>query len=382
MPPRVVVTDAEELSVLAVCRGLAAGGYRVTAVAGKEQAAAHWSRSCSEAVVGPNPVTDPQGFVDFLRQLVVKDGYDVLMHGGEGSLLAISEHRAALEPHVKVGLPPHDAVLRSVDRVLLLELAAQAGLPPPESVVCANEEDTRRAAAALGFPVCVKPAQSLLLIDGVLTHRSLTTLENEAGLSSVLADYTPPFILQRFWPGAPVLSCSGLWAGGRLLGATTSRARRTYPPEAGTFSYVETVSPPEHVLDRVGQVVEGIGWEGLFQVDILEGPDGHGLVDFNPRPYRSLALDIKAGANLPALWCDWLLGGDPQPVRGRPGFRYRWESGELQHAMWQLRRRRFRAAGAVFVPRRRTTHTVFALHDPGPFASRLLYRLGLRASGP
>lgn len=205
-------------------------------------------------------------------------------------------------------------------------------------------------------------------------------LDSEADLSSALGQYRPPYILQRFLPGAPVLSCSGLWAGGRLVGVTTSRARRTYPAEAGTFTYVETVSPPPGVLAGVERVVEAIGWEGLFQVDILESPGGYGLVDFNPRPYRSLALDIKAGANLPALWCDWLLGGNPSQVRGRPGFRYRWESGELQHAMWQLRRGRLIEAGAVFVPRRRTTHTVFALDDPGPFASKLLYRLGLRAS--
>ena len=234
-----------------VCRGLAAGGYRVTAVAGKERAAAHWSRACSEPLVCPNPVKETDAFTHFLRHLVEQGDYDVLMHGGEGSLLAISKHRADYEPHVKVGLPPHDVVLRSLDRVALLAFASEVGLPPPESVVCADQDEAHSAAADLGFPLSLKPARSLLEIDGVLSHRSLTMLDSEADLSSALGQYRPPYILQRFLPGAPVLSCSGLWAGGRLVGVTTSRARRTYPAEAGTFTYVETVSPPPGVLAGV-----------------------------------------------------------------------------------------------------------------------------------
>jgi predicted ATP-grasp superfamily ATP-dependent carboligase len=376
MPLQVIVTDAEELSVLAVCRALGRAGYLVTAVSGKPGAASHWSRTVRRSVVGPPPIDDPDGFVELLRTLVQGGEYAALMHGGEGSLLAISERRSTLEPHVRLGLPSHDAVLRGVDRVGLLELAGQVGLPPPDSAVCADRDEAYQAVARVGFPVAVKPARSLLPINGSLEHRSLTVVEDEEELATALDDYSPPFVLQRFEPVVSVLSCSGLYAGGRLLGANTSRSRRTYPPEAGTFSLVETIAPPNGVVDRVEALLGKMGWQGLFQADILETADGRlGLVDFNPRPWRSLALDVHAGVNLPALWCDWLLGKDPAPARGRPGHRFRWEAGEARHALWQLRRGRVLAAAAVLRPRRRTTHSVFSLADPGPFASRIVNRL-------
>src|SRR5947207_4492167 len=44
--PRVLITNAEERSVLAACRSLHDGGYDVTAVSFTRLAAAQWSRSC------------------------------------------------------------------------------------------------------------------------------------------------------------------------------------------------------------------------------------------------------------------------------------------------------------------------------------------------
>jgi hypothetical protein len=92
-----------------------------------------------------------------------------------------------------------------------------------------------------------------------------------------------------------------------------------------------------------------------------------------------VTLDARAGANLPAVWCGWLLGHKPYPVRARAGVRYRWEEGEVCHLLWQLRRGRFRAAAAVVRPHRRVVHAWFRLTDPGPLVARAIY-LGLRAT--
>jgi hypothetical protein len=69
-------------------------------------------------------------------------------------------------------------------------------------------------------------------------------------------------------------------------------------------------------------------------------------------------------------------GRDPQPVRGRPGVRYRWEDGDLKHLLWQLRRARFGAAAAVLVPRRRVAHAYFELRDPLPLGAALAQLAG------
>jgi len=63
MSAPIVITDAEERAVLGACRGLASAGYRVSAVARYRPVATHWSRSCAERVLLPDPrspaVDDP-----------------------------------------------------------------------------------------------------------------------------------------------------------------------------------------------------------------------------------------------------------------------------------------------------------------------------------
>jgi predicted ATP-grasp superfamily ATP-dependent carboligase len=134
-------------------------------------------------------------------------------------------------------------------------------------------------------------------------------------------------------------------------------------------AFSETIIPPRGLLDRAEALVGSLGWQGIFELELLETTDGFAVLDLNPRPYGSLALAVNAGANLPALWCDWLLGRDPAPVVARPGALYRWEDADLKYLFWQLRRGHCRAAARVLVPHRRVTHALFRLTDPAPLAA-------------
>ena len=144
-----------------------------------------------------------------------------------------------------------------------------------------------------------------------------------------------------------------------------------WPTGAGMHSYSETVRVPPGLAGGVRDLLNAVGWQGIFQLQMLELDDGRlSVIDLNPRLFASLALDVSAGANLAAIWCDWLLGRNPSPAIARPGLRYRWEEGELFHLAWQLGHLRLRAAGAVLLPHRRVTHAWFRLSDPGPLLAR------------
>jgi predicted ATP-grasp superfamily ATP-dependent carboligase len=158
-----------------------------------------------------------------------------------------------------------------------------------------------------------------------------------------------------------------------VLALTTSRVVRLWPPLAGMHTFSETIPVPHGIQDRVLALLAGLEWQGIFQLQMLQLPDGRvSVIDLNPRVFASITLDASAGANLAAIWCDWLLGKDPSPVVARPARRYRWEEGELCHVAWQLRHRRLRAAAAAVVPHRRVTHSWFRVTDPGPLVARSL----------
>jgi len=287
-------------------------------------------------------------------------------------LLAISEHRDRLEQSARLGLPPREAVRKSTDKLQLHRVAAFVGLPSPPSRSCAGHFEAAVMAAELGYPVVVKPASSFSRAREGLRQQRVTLVENEAALAGALRPYASPFILQRF-EHAGFLSCTGVIADGRLLALTTSRVPRLWPPIAGMHAFSETVAVPAGLAARVRALLCELGWQGIFQLQMLErAGGGFSVIDLNPRVFASITLDHRAGANLAAIWCDWLLGGRPIPVTASPGFRYRWEEGELCHFVWQLRRGRLRAAASVLLPHRRVVHAWFRVTDPGPLLARAL----------
>ena len=132
----------------------------------------------------------------------------------------------------------------------------------------------------------------------------------------------------------------------------------------------------------VQALLTGIGWEGIFELELIHTEDERFIpIDLNPRPYGSMALAVAAGAPLPAIWCEWVAGGDPQPARAQPGHRYRWEDADMRNGLWQLRHGNLRAAAAAARPRRRVTHAYLRIADPLPLLVRGLNMAHLPARG-
>ena len=120
-----------------------------------------------------------------------------------------------------------------------------------------------------------------------------------------------------------------------------------------------------------------LGWQGIFELELMRRPDGSfASLDLNPRPYGSIALAIRAGADLPAIWAAWLLGERPPYAVARPGVRYRWEDAEIRRVVWELRRGHLAEAAHVALPRRRVVHPHFQWNDPGPLLARGAYFAG------
>jgi predicted ATP-grasp superfamily ATP-dependent carboligase len=373
---RVLVTDVEERSSLAACRGLAQAGYRVTGVASMRPAPGHWSRSCDRRILLADPREDVAAFLAGLEKVLQEQEHTILLPSTDVSSWVISEHRERFARLARLALSDRDAVRRSLSKVHLIEEAQAAGLSTPPSTTCSDESDAIAAARELGFPVVVKPARSFLPVGGRFTQRAVALVTDEAALVDVLPGFGSPFIVQRLEKRGPVVSCAGLMTPERLLAVAVVRWKRCWPPQSGATSFCETIAPPPGLLPRVEGLLGAIGFQGIFELELLElGGGRFSAIDLNPRLFGWLCLPVRAGANLPALLCDWLCGRDPPPVEAVPGVRYRWEDGDLRHFVWQLRRGHIGAAAAVLRPRRRVAHAHFQLRDPAP----LIARVGLLA---
>lgn len=369
---RALVTEVAERGALEACRGLDAAGYEVTGVAQTRLAPGHWSRAVAQRLRLPNPRTDEDAFVDTLAGAVAETWPDVLVPGGEGSMLAISRRRDRFAA-VMHGLPTEDVVDRSLDKLLLLELAENAGLAPPPSEICVSVAEARAAARAIGYPVAVKPPRSIVRTDGGMRQEAIALATDDGSLEEAAAAAAAPFVVQRFVLDPVRLSCAGVRVRGELRAVAVARYLRMWPPRAGAASYAETVEPPARLVAGVEALLEAVGWEGIFEVEVLELPGG-GLaaMDLNPRVFGWMTLAHHAGANLAAIWCDALLGQVGPRVVARAGVAYRWEDAELLHLLRSLRAGRMAEARELLRPRRGAVHGYGRLRDPGPLAARML----------
>jgi predicted ATP-grasp superfamily ATP-dependent carboligase len=378
--PRVLITDAQDRSVLAACRSLGRHGYSVDATASERPAVTHWSRFCANRLWTSDPKAHPAQFVQELSRIVSGEDYDVLIPGTDASLLAISRGRELVEPYVKVGLPAPEIVERSLSKVALLELAAQAGIPAPETAVCAEPEAALEAARRFGYPVMLKSGDVVFERDGELRRLGSAVVHDEPSLQRLLREYGDSWLVQRVEPGA-VLSFAGVMADGRLLAHAVSRYWRTWPPEAGSVAFSETIDPPAGLSEKVHALLAAMGWEGIFELELLEASgDSPSTLDMNPRVYGSLALADRAGAPLPVVWCDWLLRRKSAARAAQPGYRYRWDDAEIRRFGWLVSHGQLRSIPDLIRPRSRTVRAHLWRSDPLPLAARVVALLRHRGA--
>lgn len=366
------MTDGQERWSVAVCRSLHREGFRVAATADSAPRVAHWSRACDVRLTVPDPHVEPLRFALAVEQALSGRGYAVLIPSGDASLVAISRHRDLVEPHLSapIGLPPHEVVAAATDKSQLAAAAAAAGLPSPPTAVCDDVDDALRAAERFGYPVVLKPITSVYEAEGRVWRRGSRRIDDAGELARVAPLFGHPCLIQRAEEGS-VWSSSGVIAGGELLAFSLARYLRTWPADAGNAALTETVEPPDGLARRIEGLVARMGWQGIFELELVRGPDGSfASIDLNPRPYGSIALAIAAGADLPAIWAAWLLGERRPWAVARAGVRYRWEDAEFRRAFWELRHGNLAKAAEVARPHRHVVHPHFRWDDPGPLLAR------------
>jgi predicted ATP-grasp superfamily ATP-dependent carboligase len=376
----VLVTGADGRFAVAACESLSRAGYRVGTVSSEALAPAAWSRFTAARFRATDPRASSRRFAEDVAAIAQREGFATVIFGGDAGLVAASSHREAFTAGIDLGLPSREVVESCLDKVSLEEGARAVGLGAPRTVLCANPEEARSAAAQLGYPLILKPRRSIFGEVGRLQQEGGTIVWDEAGLDAHLPRFGTPCLLQGHVRGR-ILSVGGVFADGKLLSVATSRYIRTWQPDAGNVTFSTTIEAPDGLLERVEALLVTFGWQGVFELELIESPDGHlTAIDFNPRLYGSLALAVAAGAPLPAVWCDWLLRGRAESSIARPGVYYRWADADWRHVWGRLRSGRVGSAISVLRRHRRTTHPYFRHRDPIPGIVRgaQILRLGIR----
>jgi glycosyltransferase involved in cell wall biosynthesis len=238
--------------------------------------------------------------------------------------------------------------------------ASARGVPIPASMIFADAEGLRAAAASLPYPVVLKPEIGKPVI------RAGSAADVEPFLEAIQPGVR--IVVQPVLRG-PVHAVAGVVRDGRVLAWVHQRPRRAWPDALGTSTLIVTTPPEPDLEAHAHALVRDTGHDGVFQAQFMEGL----LLDLNLRLYGSVSLAAAAGVNLPALAvADHVPDGEP--LRARPGVRYRWIEGDLRLAWERVRRRPGSAARVAWdlLPRPGTAHgDASTWGDLGPLVARV-----------
>lgn len=388
MMPRVLVTDGEQRSALAVVRSLGRAGYETYVCSTRERCLAGASRYARASRTAPDPLSEPDAFAAEVRRMLDALAIDVLIPITEPALLALLPLRDRLGG-VRLPFPELATFQRVSDKQAVTTVATQIGIATPrqrvlDSAACA------RAVRDLEFPVVLKPSRSVGETGGERRKVGVRYAANEAEflrqVESMPTQAFPLLVQQRVvGPGIGIFFLT--W-GGERVAVFSHRRIREKPPAGGVSVYCESIPADPRLVEPSEQLIDRLGWQGVAMVEYKfdTATDTPYLMEVNGRFWGSLQLAVDAGVDFPRLLVEAALGRRPAPVTSyRAGVRSRWWWGDVDHLLARLRRTpeelalpadapgRWRVAQEflkLWQPGDRSE--VFRRDDPRPFARETL----------
>ena len=339
---RVLITDGEERSALAVVRSLGQAGHHVIVCSARRRSLAGASRWARERALVPEPLAAPDAYAAAVERLIGATGAEVLLPLSEGSLLALLPQRERLG--VIFPFSSLQSFNRIRDKAEVLEVARRLGIGVPGQRV-APRPAAAPPAAALSFPVVLKPARSVIEGGNGNGGRAKSSVMHAADAGAygaaleAMPDGAYPLLVQEriVGPGAGVFLL--IWDG-EPLAAFGHRRLREKPPSGGVSVYRESAPVDERVLSLSLALLRHFDWRGVAMVEfkIDERTGKPYLMEINGRFWGSLQLAIDAGVDFPALLVAAATGERPAPVRSYGlGVRTRWWWGDVDHLLARVR---------------------------------------------
>lgn len=379
---RVLVTDGNQRSALAVVRALGRAGIDVVAGEVTRRSLASSSRYCRTGFAYPSPYEDPDGFARTVGDTALREGVELVIPMTDIASAILAEYRQErTDFRLPVAVPDIETFWRASDKHSLHHLADELGVPTPTVRYVEADADPEAVAADLTYPCVIKPSRSRRRTEsGWIATSVLRAASREDLLTLVRTrpELRFPFMIQRQIDGAGT-GVFALCDRGEPRLVFAHRRIREKPPWGGVSVLREAVAPDPVAVEYASRLLRALRWHGVGMVEFKkERSTGIPyLMEMNGRFWGSLQLAIDAGLDFPVNLVK-LYGGEPLDVPDsyRRGIRSRWLLGDVDHLLARLTRKAAVPADAPSLPsllvdfcrffRTDTRYEVESLGDPGP----------------
>jgi predicted ATP-grasp superfamily ATP-dependent carboligase len=336
---RILVTDGDNRAALAVVRSLG-HEHEVVVGATHKHSLASVSRWCRDSFAYPDPAKDQQGFLETLRNQVRRRAIDMLIPVADVTTIPVAEHRDEFAP-CRIPVPAAGIIARAADKVGIMALATQLGVPCPRGIVVNTASEGTARAIEIGFPLVVKPGRSRVRVGNRWLSTSVQHARGAQELAKILNELDPaifPVLLQERieGPGIGLFLCCDH---GRPLAVFSHERLREKPPSGGISVLRESIAVDPHSRDYAQRLLGELRWHGVAMVEFKrDNRDGvPKLMEINGRFWGSLQLAIDAEVDFPKLLVRMLDEPNLHAVNNyRTGVRSRWLWGDIDALLMQL----------------------------------------------
>ncbi len=341
---RGIVTDGESRAALAAVRSLGAAGHELHVVASDPGNLAGASRWAASEHLLPDPAAEPARWAACLEEKARELDVDWVLPVTEVAIgTAFAE---GLDARLDLVCPSRDAYEAAIDKHLLLEQGARAGLAAPRGRLVERPDQLEALPDDFAYPVVLKPRRSRILRDGRWVTCDVQIVRDADAFAAAVRSpaMSGGALLQDLVPGFGEAVFVGAHEG-EVLAAFAHRRLREKPPSGGVSVLRESIAPDPVLLEGSRRLVEELRYTGVAMVEFRRSPDGTAyLMEINPRLWGSVQLAIDAGIDFPAIQLALHRGEPVASASATLGVRCRWLLGDLDHMLICLRRAHERRA--------------------------------------
>ena len=406
----VLVTCGHTRAGLAAVRGLGRAGVAVAVAAPQRPALAMWSRYATTTLLLPDAASEAKRFAAAVADELSGRHADGALAATDAALWALSRWRSGLSANAQAFLPPHEAVVLSLDRSALRDRARTLGVAAVPTWRIDSPKDVEPVVLRLQQQVAGADGRLWALVrpmvpsvereDGTRRVATAIPVESVGGMRRLLydrEDLVDGGCLIELRPPGDYLGYGAVCRDGEVIAEVFQERLRERGDLSGVSTFARTIPVDDAIRSAGRAILKGLKFNGPCLVEFTRGDDGAvRLVNVIPRLWGSLALAMHAGVNVPWLVTRLARGDDVEPGHiSRPGVVWRWVVGDLEVLAQRLGRLLSRVEGRGVIRRRaaglrellelrdlwRARPDVFELDDPLPSALELKQRLEeIRAS--
>ncbi len=327
---RVLITDGEQRSALAVCRSLAASGHAVSIGALGHPCLAGVSQSAKSRFRYDDPAVNQGRFIDDICAECSRFGADLIIPLTDATCFALAAHADRVAKHARVFQPSLKTLHLAADKSKITRLAEKLNVPAPATVEAKSSEDDFQG---LAYPIVIKPRRSRVMHEGSLVALGVSYADDEDELRTALRTLPPgafPVLLQEKISGDGV-GYFALAKNGKILAEFYHRRLRELPPTGGVSVLRESIEPDE-TMQRAGRALLGkLDWTGPAMVEFKRDAGGAAkIMEINGRFWGSLQLAIDAGVDFPSLLVKAAFDEEFEAPTPRYGVRCRYFLGDIE----------------------------------------------------